>query len=155
MQLTRFTDYALRTLIYLALNRDRLVIISEIAKTYDVSENHLMKIVHRLAQHGYIETQRGKGGGMRLARQPKDIPIGMVVRDTEENMDIAECFDPEKRACPMLPECVLKTALISARTSFLAELDSYTVADLIANKKSMNKVVRITRPKKNIIKKRH
>ena len=154
MQLTRFTDYALRTLMYLALHRDRLVIISEIAKVYHVSENHLMKIVHRLAQHGYIETQRGKGGGMRLARQPEDIQVGMVVRHTEENMDIAECFDPQLRDCPMLPECVLKSALISARASFLEKLDSYTVADLTANKKPMESVVKITRLKKTPIKKR-
>ena len=147
MQLTRFTDYALRTLMYLALHRDRLVIISEIAKGYQVSENHLMKIVHRLAQHGYIETQRGKGGGMRLARQPEAIQVGMVVRHTEENMDIAECFDPQLRDCPMLPGCVLKFALISARASFLEKLDSYTLADLIASKKPIESVIKITRPK--------
>lgn len=154
MQLTRFTDYALRTLIYLALNRDRLVIIAEIAKVYRVPENHLMKIVHRLAQHGYIETQRGKGGGMRLARQPDAIQIGKVVRHTEENMDIAECFDPHKRDCPMLPECILKSALISARMSFLDQLDAYTVADLIANKKPTQSVIKIARTKKKSVKKR-
>lgn len=154
MQLTRFTDYALRTLIYLALNRDRLVIISEIAEVYRVSENHLMKIVHRLGQHGYIETQRGKGGGVRLARQPADIKIGMVVRHTEENMDIAECFDPKKRDCPMLPGCVLKSALINARTSFLEKLDSYTVADLIAHKMPRESALKITRSKKKTSEKR-
>ena len=148
MQLTRFTDYSLRTLIYLALNRDRWVIISEIAKVYRVSENHLMKIVHRLAQQGYIETLRGKGGGMRLARQPDAIQIGTVVRHTEENMDIAECFDPRKRDCPMLPECALKAALIAARESFLDTLDTYTVADLVANKVPMDTVVRIPSLKK-------
>lgn len=148
MQLTRFTDYSLRTLIYLALNRDRLVIISEIAKVYRVSENHLMKIVHRLAQQGYIETLRGKGGGMRLARQPDAIHIGTVVRHTEENMDIAECFDPLKRDCPMLPECALKAALIVARESFLNALDTYTVADLIANKLPTEAVVQVSSLKK-------
>lgn len=154
MQLTRFTDYALRTLIYLALHRDRLVIIAEIAKAYDVSENHLMKIVHRLAQHGYIETQRGKGGGMRLARSPENIQVGMVVSHTEDNMNIAECFDPQMRDCPMLPGCVLKYALINARKCFLEKLDTYTVADLIANKTPTASTIKITRQKKTSVKNR-
>lgn len=145
MQLTRFTDYALRTLIYLALHRDRLVIISEIAVSYEISENHLMKIVHRLAQHGYIETQRGRGGGMRLARLPEKISVGTVVRHMEENMDIAECFDPQLRECPMLPRCILRTALLSARESFLGKLDSYSIADLIANKKPIESVIAVSR----------
>ena len=143
MQLTRFTDYSLRTLIYLALNPGRLVTISEIAKVYRVSENHLMKIVHRLAQHGYIETLRGKGGGMRLASAPDAIRLGTVVRHTEEHMDIAECFDPDKRDCPMLPECALKSALIAARESFVDTLDTFTLADLVANKKPSDLVVRM------------
>lgn len=143
MQLTRFTDYSLRTLIYLAMNPGRLVTISEIAEVYRVSENHLMKIVHRLAQHGYIETLRGKGGGMRLASAPDSIRLGAVVRDTEEHMDIAECFNPANRDCPMLPECALKSALIAARESFLDTLDTFTLADLVANKKSSDFLVRM------------
>lgn len=141
MQLTRFTDYSLRTLMYLGLNDQRLVTIAEIAEMYRVSENHLMKIVHRLGQYGYIETIRGKGGGMRLAQPAGKIHIGDLVRDTEENMDLAECFNPRNRDCPMLPECALQAALITARESFLERLNDYTVSDLIANKQPAGEVV--------------
>lgn len=131
MQLTRFTDYTLRVLIYLGHQNERLVMIKEIAAKHLISENHLMKIVHRLALHGYIITVRGKGGGMRLSRRPELICLGDVVRDTEENMDIAECFDAENQTCAMLPACALKSILGEAKKSFLATLDSYTLADLI------------------------
>ena len=131
MQLTRFTDYSLRVLIYLGLHQAQLSTIGEIAKNYDISENHLMKVVHALAGHGYIETVRGKGGGMRLSRDPAMINIGDVVRDTEENLDIVECFNPANQVCPLLPACALKSVLSEARKSFLATLDRYTLADLI------------------------
>lgn len=136
MQLTRFTDYSLRVLIYLGLQQDRLVTISEIASTFGISENHLMKVVHRLGTQGYIETVRGKGGGMRLARPPELINIGLVVRDTEENMDIAECFGTGSSKCFLLPSCVLRTALTQARQSFLATLDLYRLADLLVKQKT-------------------
>jgi Rrf2 family nitric oxide-sensitive transcriptional repressor len=131
MQLTRFTDYSLRILIYLALNDDRLVTIAEIARSYDVSQNHLMKIVHQLGGHGYLETVRGKGGGIRLARQAALINIGDVVRDTEEHMDIVECFSLEFKDCPLLPSCALKSILTDARKNFLATLDRYNLSDLL------------------------
>lgn len=131
MQLTRFTDYSLRVLIYLGLHPDKLATIGEIAKNYGVSENHLMKVVHALAGYGYIETVRGKGGGMRLSRIPGLINVGDVVRDTEENLDLVECFNPDNQVCPLLPACVLKSVLSEARKSFLATLDRYSLADLI------------------------
>lgn len=131
MQLTRFTDYSLRVLMYLGEQFDRLVTIREIAEIHGISENHLMKIVHRLAAHGYIETVRGKGGGMRLARQPEKINLGDVVRDAEENMDIAECFEASTCSCILLPTCTLKSILIEAKKSFLATLDLYRLSDLI------------------------
>ena len=131
MQLTRFTDYSLRVLIYLGLHEDQLSTIGEIAKNYGVSENHLMKVVHTLAGRGYVETVRGKGGGMRLSRAPNLINIGDVVRDAEENLDIVECFNPANQACPLLPACALKSVLSEARKNFLATLDRYTLADLI------------------------
>lgn len=133
MQLTRFTDYSLRVLIYLGMHRDRLATISEIAEHFWISRNHLTKVVHQLGAHGYIETVRGKGGGMRLARQPELINIGEVVRDTEENMDIAECFNVSNKDCPLLPSCILKSALTEARESFLATLDFYRLSDLLVN----------------------
>lgn len=131
MQLTRFTDYALRVLMYLGEQSSRLVTIREIAGKYGLSENHLMKIVHKLATRGYIETVRGKGGGMRLARRAEMINLGEVVRDTEENMDIAECFEVGAKPCALLPSCVLKSVLIEAKKSFLATLDLYQLSDLI------------------------
>lgn len=131
MQLTRFTDYSLRVLMYLGERLDHLVTIREIAEKQGISENHLMKIVHRLANRGYIETVRGKGGGMHLARQPERINLGDVIRDTEENMNIAECFDASPQSCTLLPACVLKSILIEAKKNFLATLDLYQLSDLI------------------------
>ena len=132
MQLTRFTDYALRALVYLGAHRERLSTISEIAAFYDISEAHLMKIVHRLATAGYIETLRGKGGGMRLSREPHLINLGDVVRDTEDNMNIVECFDPTRQSCPLLPACTLKSVLTEARRNFIATLDRHTLKDVLS-----------------------
>ncbi len=141
MQLSRFTDYSLRVLIYIGLRQDRLVTISEIAQNYCISQNHLVKVVHQLGIHGYIKTIRGKGGGIRLARRPELINIGNVVRDTEENMDIAECFDPNKQSCSLLPTCILKSALIEARQSFLATLDFYRLSDFLVNQSALPVIV--------------
>jgi Rrf2 family nitric oxide-sensitive transcriptional repressor len=131
MQLTRFTDYSLRVLIYLGLHPKRLVTIGEIKEIYNISEGHLMKIVNKLATLDYIETIRGKGGGMRLAAPPDRIIVGKVVRDTEENLNIVECFDPGNQSCPLLPSCTLQAVLIEGREGFLNVLDRYTLADLI------------------------
>ncbi|MBZ0106061.1 MAG: Rrf2 family transcriptional regulator [Sulfuricella denitrificans] len=131
MQLTRFTDYAFRVLMYLGAQGERLVTIKEIAEKHHLSENHLMKIVHKLAKCGYIETLRGKGGGMRLARRAEMVNLGDVVRDTEENMDIAECFDAGSLSCALLPACALKSVLAEAKRNFLATLDLYQLSDLI------------------------
>lgn len=131
MQLTRFTDYSLRVLIYLGGQHNHLVTIREIAEKHGISENHLMKIVHKLAMRGYIETVRGKGGGMRLARQPELINLGDVVRDTEESMAIAECFEAGNSSCILMPTCILKSILGEARKSFFATLDLYKLSDLI------------------------
>lgn len=150
MQLTRFTDYSLRVLIYLGGQHDHLVTIREIAEKHAISENHLMKIVHKLAMRGYIETVRGKGGGMRLARQAGLINLGDVVRDTEESMAIAECFEAGNSSCILLPTCVLKSILAEARKSFFATLDLYKLSDLIntpsiVGNKTRTTVSKITR----------
>lgn len=131
MQLTKFTDYSLRVAIYLAQNPGRLITIAEIAEAYQIPNTHLMKVVHRLGQRGYIVTVRGKGGGMRLSRSPEMINIGNLVRDTEDNMDIAECFGHGKQTCPMLPACALKSVLLEARKNFLATLDRYNLSDIM------------------------
>jgi len=127
MQLTRYTDYSLRVLMYLAINPDRLVTISEISEAYAISRNHLVKVVHELGARGYIHTQRGKLGGISLGGPPEDINIGDVVRHTEKTLDVVNCTAP---ACPILSACDLMSVLFEARDSFLAVLDRYTLADI-------------------------
>src|ERR1700693_1529409 len=133
MQLTYFTDYSLRVLIHLGLHPKARVTIHEIASTYAISQSHLKKVVNGLATLQYIKTIRGKGGGMGLAVSPDKIVIGKVVRATEGNMDIAECFDPQKQSCALFSSFNLKGVLLNARESFLNVLDQYTLADLLMN----------------------
>jgi len=132
MQLTRFTDYSLRVLIHLAYRKGELATIGEIATSHAISENHLMKVVHRLARLGYIETLRGKGGGMRLARAPDKIRVGAVVRDMEETLAPAECLETARPCdCRLLPSCRLQGVLRDAQHAFLQHLDGYTLRDLL------------------------
>jgi Rrf2 family nitric oxide-sensitive transcriptional repressor len=107
MRLTSYTDYALRTLIFLGLNRDRLVTIQDIAELHGISKNHLMKVVHQLGVTGMVDTVRGRNGGMRLKREPADINIGEVVRNTETDFYMAECFDPDNVGCAYSSSCGL------------------------------------------------
>lgn len=130
MRLTVYSDYALRLLMYLAVRTDKLATIPEVAKAYSISANHLMKVVHQMGQAGYVETIRGRSGGMRLARPAAEIRLGEVVRFTEPDMDIVPCFQTENRSCPLRRACLLKGALDRARQAFLAVLDDYTIGDL-------------------------
>lgn len=131
MRLTRYTDYALRVLIYLGLEeRDRLVTIDEIAARYAISRNHIMKVVFELGQLGYVETVRGKNGGMRLAQPAEAINIGHVLRRTERDLALVECFQPDGQCC-LAPACTLKGALEEALHAFLNVLDRYTLQDLL------------------------
>jgi len=130
MQLTSFTDYALRVLIYLARAPEPgLATISEIAGHFQVSRAHLVKVAHKLASAGFVESSRGKGGGMRLARPANAIGIGEVVRVTEPNMNLVECFDGKTNQCIIVRGCQLKAILYESRHAFMATLDKYTLAD--------------------------
>ncbi len=131
MQLTLHTDYSLRVLLYLAARPDRRVTISELAEAYQISRNHLVKVVHRLSQHGWITTMRGKSGGMHLAFPPEQINIGTVVRQTEPHMHLLECFDKQNNTCSISPICKLKRVLYQARRAFMDVLDSHTLADAL------------------------
>jgi len=133
MRLTTFTDYTLRVLIYLGTQQGeaRRATIGDIATAYGISENHLMKIVHHLAQQGYVETTRGKGGGMRLARTPEEINIGDVVRGAEEDLAVVECFQKDNQNCPIVHACTLRGILGSAMNAFFEVLDSHTLTDLL------------------------
>jgi len=138
VELTYYTDYALRALIYMGLHPDRLCTTPEIAETYGISENHLMKIVHGLAQGGFIQTRRGKGGGMKLARDPEAITVGAVVRYMEGPFHPVECFRPDNR-CAITGACELPALLDQAFAQFLAVLDRYTLADLLQSRKQLQK----------------
>jgi Rrf2 family transcriptional regulator, nitric oxide-sensitive transcriptional repressor len=129
MQLTLFSDYALRVGLYLACNPDRLVAASEISSAYGISNAHLVKVVQRLTELGVVRAVRGRGGGLRLGRDPAQVNVGALVRDTEPHLDLVECFDRDSNTCPIVPACALKGVLERARRAFLAELDRYTLAD--------------------------
>ena len=133
MQLTRFTDYSLRVLVFLGAHPDRLCTISETAQAYRISGNHLMKVVNRLSAVGYIQTFRGKGGGMQLSRAPKMINLGDVVRHMEDRFDIVECFNEKLQDCPLLPACALRSVLADALRNFMATLDRHTLQDVLGN----------------------
>ena len=129
MKLTRYTDYALRVLMHLAVRPERLSSISEIARTYAISQNHLMKVVHDLRKAGFVDAVRGRTGGIRLARAPGEINVGAVVRHTEEGFDLVDCA-----TCVIAPVCGLTGALNEALTAFMKVLDGYSLADLIHNR---------------------
>ena len=132
MQLTRFTDYALRVLMHLASREDERCTIGAIAASQAISGNHLMKVVHQLARQGYVATLRGNGGGLRLARAPGTISIGAVVRDMEETLAPAECLDAGRACgCHLLPSCRLQPLLRDAQQAFLRHLDGYSLSDLM------------------------
>lgn len=131
MRLTTYTDYALRSLMYLAVNRDRLVTIQDIASLHSISKNHLTKVVHHLGQLGLVATIRGRNGGLKLGREPADINIGSVVRQTETDFHMAECFHRENNRCVYASACVLEDALSQATAAYLTVLDGVTLEHLV------------------------
>ena len=131
MRLTVYTDYSLRMLMYLAVRSDRRATIAEVADAYGISKAHLTKVAHQLGLAGYLETVRGKGGGLGLARPASAIRLGDVVRRTEPDMALVPCFEPGHGHCPIVPACGLQGALREARAAFLAVLDRYSLEDLV------------------------
>lgn len=136
MRLTSFTDYTLRCLIYLGMNQDRLVTIQDIADLHRIAKNHLTKVVHRLGASGLVETVRGRNGGLRLARDPREINIGAVVRCTEPDFHIAECFDQASHDCVFAGSCTLQRELGNATQAFLTVLDGLTLAEVLPSPSS-------------------
>ncbi|GGI10409.1 RrF2 family transcriptional regulator [Gottfriedia solisilvae] len=133
MRLTNYSDYSLRVLIYLSTEpNEKLVNIKDIAEAYDISKNHLMKIIYNLGKMGYIETIRGRNGGIRLAKRPSDINIGELIRKTEEDFHIVECFEHNNN-CVITPVCSLKHIFNKALDQFLQVLDEYTLEDIVQN----------------------
>jgi Rrf2 family nitric oxide-sensitive transcriptional repressor len=131
MRLKSYTDYALRVLMHLAAKPDRLASIGEMARTYRISHNHLMKVVHDLRKQGFLEAVRGRSGGVRLGRPATEISVGDVVRHTEGSFDLVDCG-----SCVIAPACALTAALHEARRAFMAVLDGYSLADLVEERKT-------------------
>lgn len=135
MHITRYTDYSLRVLMYVALKKDALSTIREISDAYGISRNHLMKVVQELNSKGYVIATRGKNGGLRLAGPASGINIGRLVRDTEQDLALVECFNGEQH-CVITPACELKNLFGRALEAFFSVLDEYTLADLLPEGKA-------------------
>lgn len=145
MRLTQFTDYALRTVLYLGVHDGRLVPLAEIARAYGISYHHLVKVGALLTNLGVVEAVRGRGGGLRLASPPEDINVGWLVRRTEPDFHLVECFDRETDTCPITPACGLRHALFEAQTRFLEALDRYSLAHFLAAPGRQEALIRLWR----------
>ena len=140
MRLTSYTDYGLRLLIYVALKEDELATIQEVADAYAISKNHLMKVAYHLGLYGFLETVRGRGGGLRLAQAPENIRLGNVVRRMEDDFALVECFGPSN-ACRITSACRLKGILGEALEACFSVLDRYSLADLMGEQTALEKVL--------------
>jgi Rrf2 family nitric oxide-sensitive transcriptional repressor len=140
MRLSIHTDYALRMLIYLGAREAEVVNVAEIADAFAISRHHLMRVAQRLRDAGYVETMRGNGGGLRLARPPGQINIGAVVRCTENDFSLVACFAPDG-ACRILPVCGLRSVLADAMTAFLDVLDRYRLEDVLGSRSQLREVL--------------
>jgi Rrf2 family nitric oxide-sensitive transcriptional repressor len=143
VRLTVYTDYALRLLMYLAVKQEGLATIAEVAERYDISKNHLTKVAYQLGAAGYIETIRGRNGGLRLAKPAASIGLGEIVRRTEPDMALVPCFKPINAPCAIRSCCVLKRALEKARIAFLEVLDGYSLGDLVRPRASLQALLGI------------
>jgi Rrf2 family nitric oxide-sensitive transcriptional repressor len=143
VRLTVYTDYALRLLMYLALKDDGLATIAEVADSYGISKNHLMKVAHQLSVGGYVATVRGRGGGLRLAKPAEKIGLGQVVRRTEPDIALVPCFKPIDAPCAIRSCCALRRALDKARAAFINVLDGYTLGDLVRSRAPLQALLAI------------
>jgi len=143
MRLTKFTDYSLRVLIYLAVNDDKHVSVGDIAAAYGISKNHLMKVILFLSAADIVVTTRGKGGGIKLKVSPQQINIGDLVSKSEADTLLLECFSPELSACRIEPACSLQDAFRKASMAFYAVLNDYTLADLTTNKATLQRILNV------------
>lgn len=146
MRLTLHTDYALRVLMYVGVKEGGLATIPEIVAHFDISRGHAMKVVHQLGRRGYLETIRGKRGGMRLARKPAQISVGAVVRDLEEELGVLGCLQGNEGYCRIEGCCILRSALRDATTAFLAVLDGYTLDDLLRPRRALARLLDLDVP---------
>lgn len=137
MQLTFYTDYSLRVLIYLASVSERRCTVQEIASAYDISRHHLVKVVRHLGDLGYVKSTRGKHGGLQLAMPAHEINLGEVIRQTEPHLNLMECMDEETNRCIISSQCALKSLLHQALQAFLAVLDRYSLADIVRNREAL------------------
>lgn len=143
MRLNLQSDYALRLLMQLATNTNALCTIADVAAYYGISRTHLMKVANTLGREGFIETVRGRAGGLRLARKASSIIIGEVVRKTEVDFALVECLQEGKSNCLLTPACRLKGVLAEATQAFIAVLDNYTIADLITNNDALRDLLNL------------
>ncbi len=168
MRLSLHSDYAFRMLIHAGLRAPMLTTVGEVAKDFSLSATHLNKVAQTLAAHGYLQTVRGRSGGLRLIRDPKSIRLGQVAKVTEPDFHLAPCMSPTAETCPIYEPCVLRGALVQAAEAFVARLDQWTLADLIAKRRPLligiesarieqspaNSLPRTLHPKRNSPKKR-
>ena len=141
MKLTGFTDYSLRVLIYVAAQPQQRATIAEISRSFGISENHLVKVVHFLGKSGWLTNVRGKGGGLELAMPPELVAVGSVIRQTEGAAVVAECFAEHGGACSISGVCRLQGVLSEAVAAFYAVLDRYSLADLVTNRNALAKIL--------------
>lgn len=142
MRIATYSDFALRLLMYAAVKYPCYVTITDVSKAYGISKNHLMKVTHELALAGYLDTVRGRNGGLRLAKPAKEINVGRVVRLTERGSALVECFDPATNQCVITPACKLRHVLHDALEAFFAKLEQTTLADLISDPRSLSALYR-------------
>jgi len=133
MRLTSYTNYALRILMIATMRKGQLVTVQEVADSFRVSKAHLVKCVHQLGLWGYLDNVRGRNGGFRLARPAETITVGEIVRKTEDDLNLVECFDAVTNTCPLIGVCRLGKTFKKACSAFLEVLDATTIADISAN----------------------